>query len=217
MNKIFKNILMWGFMALFPFHLLCLESREDIWFRWALSCLNENGDFQVMQPDTEHTIEGDYKIKAFIQPVEPAYIYLYHYNSRRELSILFPGNFDSPEKNFRPLTKIYIPAQKGKWLESSGGEETYLLIASRLPLKRLEALTHDYLKTPADDTYKMVQKILAEIKGIQSRINPFTLEVKGSYNFIGNLRGDEEKIAYFASEIKGTGLYACTVKFTTSP
>ena len=129
--------------------------NDTIVFRWALyvkdKAINagEKDTETIIKIGEENQVKPGQRIKFLFQPLTQTYIYLFLYTSKREMLLLFPGDFTLFE-NKRYFNDYYLFPPDREWrpLPGGSGREEFFLIASNKRHKDLEDLV---LRTGKED------------------------------------------------------------------
>ena len=141
----------------------------------------EKADLKVKISTTKG---GDYpvyykgeKIKFYIQVTIPLYVYLYDINSKGEVSLLFPYQRDSEQRELVPGTVYVIPSEKDNFefeVEPPFGMDAVKAFASTVEL-RVPQLTRSVATRSYDGNKRAIMKKRKEVQKELSRmesINP---------------------------------------------
>ncbi len=189
---------------------------DSIAFRWAFVAQaggKEKKKISVVHHDTT-LFTGDH-LKLFVRLDRPAYIYIFLYNSKQELKLLFPYTFEQFTKDYATDKNYFIP--KGReWfnLDKNTGEETFYLLASRNRLPEIENLYMHYNK--AEDKQSAADQLLTEISNLKKQTRKFATLAEKPVAIAGNVRGEEAytdrtDISQMATEIEALGFYSKTI------
>ena len=192
-------------------------------FKWAFVVVrNEPGGRDkimniselVSNPGSEKPIitSGD-KLSFYVEPGESTYVYIFIVDSINNLELIFPTSMDETvmKSEFKTGKRNYIPG-KHEWFsfDDKTGTETFYILASSSPLKKLEKLMRNYINAEGDqETTK--QMILNEIKGQKNSV-AFSKPVEEPISFGGQIRSIKIDIATLAVEVKTKDLYSKTIK-----
>ena len=129
---------------------------------WAFFLKDGDGKVKSLEFDEpEHFSAGDL-LRIYVQLQEKTYIYLYLYDSRQDLYLVFPPTPDFYADSFPAWEKYYIPSGRGWFtLDNGTGKERFYLLAAKQRLLGLEGLTDQFLMDR--DDREMQDRLLAEI------------------------------------------------------
>jgi len=190
------------------------QNGQKIVFQWAFCALQKADADQnprVITRDTD--LKSGDRIKFFVKPESPCYLYLIYQSSQRELSVLYPLRFKQLDDRETWSDRQYIP-DGNQWfeLDEHTGREKFFLLASIQRLVDLETLVNQY--ESADKTKKsaLVDKITAEIRSLRKRHLRFKTYAEKPVTIIGNLRGGEQAMSAHTKDVAD---YAVEISTTT--
>jgi hypothetical protein len=161
----------------FPLRSVAAETDPSVDFRWAFAALTDRG--QKAQPITRDTAlkSGD-RLKIMIELTRPCFVYVFHFNERDGLTLLFPYSFQQFSADYRVRRKYYVPRDEA-WLQldQSKGEEVFHLLASGQRLNDLEDAYGAYEAAPAGDPARKAEaagKVIELIRAIRKQHREFT-------------------------------------------
>ncbi len=130
---------------------------------WAFFLKDGEGRLKSLEFDEpEHFAAGDL-LRIYLQLQEKTYVYLYLYDSRQDLYLVFPAAADFYAESFPSWEKYYIPSGRGWFtLDNGSGKERFYLLASKQRLMGLEGLTDQFLMDR--DDRQLQARLLDEIK-----------------------------------------------------
>jgi len=190
------------------------ENGERIVFQWAFCALQKADADQKPRVITRDTdLKSGDRIKFFVKPESPCYLYLIYQSSQRELRVLYPSRFKQLDGQQTRFGKQYIP-DGNQWfeLDEHTGREKFFLLASIQRLVDLETLVNRY--ESADKTKKpaLADKITTEIRNLRKRHLRFKTYAEKPVTIIGNLRGGEQTMS---AQTKDVADYAVEISTTT--
>ena len=167
-------------------------------FRWAL--INTKNIVKAVDCNDIVKISPNDKYKLFFQPVKNSYIYLYLFNSSKNLYCLFPKNPDD-FKNIRDKSyynkDFMIPLDKEYFnFGEKSGKENIFILASNTRLKKLENLTARFLKLKPGNTISKIKKdetkqsIVHEIKKMINETSQYDRNPTRQEPYAGIIRGE---------------------------
>ena len=157
---------------------------------------------------------GD-KIKFYFQPVNQCYLYLFLYDSQKELFLLFPRKFDFEYQ----IGDSYILPNENSWyvLDDNSGVEVFHFIVSDRRLTKLETVTKRYLtesRSYGKNNGKPSMKygILDEIRRLIKENSFLAGVAEKPVSIAGDFRGLFEEFDGSGKKIVATGVYAKTIR-----
>ncbi len=185
-----------GGLAIIIFFLLALPaySVDEMVFRWALIKHHDSAPDQVVDFSETPVVRSGDEFRVFIEPLSGAHIYLYLYDSEKNLSLLFPADFSVFSSDEYNGQASYIPPP-GNWftIPNSTGTERFYLLASEQRLEALEQLTTDYYASPHAESRAA---LWTEIKSLRKKYSQLTAEaevgvpIAGTIKSYGNITPD---------------------------
>lgn len=202
-------------LAILPMPVAVAQSDSDsLQFYWAFVAYS-NPDVRppskaiVIERDTV-LYSGDY-FRLLVRPVRECYAYVFWYDSRKDLKILFPYTLDQFDKDWSSNELYYIPGGR-EWFqldEMKGQEELHLLV-SRERLLGLEQLLDSFTAAAGEGKDSLKMKVLNEIRETKRRFRTHKTFAERPTTIAGTVR-DPFDIAKYAKEIKGERFYSKTV------
>lgn len=195
------------------------EQNEIICFNWVFAVKDAQGQIKAIDFNTRTKLTSKDLFKIFLQPIKNAYIYLYFYDSEKQLSLIFPKSIDFFSGNYGPGVKYFIP-EHAKWfsVNDSSGVEKFFLIVSKDRLYKLEDLTKEYATIYNDgssSSYKInaaKQKVLDEMTNIKQQNSTFAVLAEKPIPIAGSIRGENAKIESCAIHVEAEVFYAKTIR-----
>lgn len=188
-------------------------------FRWAFTAMSIRGGKRITRQVTQDMIlkSGD-QLKMMVEPERRCFVYLFHYDRRNGVKLLFPYTLRQFEGYYHPERRYYIP-RGDAWfrLDNNPGREVFYLAASATRLKELEK---DYLRYESARGASKVEAataLLDRIKELGKKHRELCSPAERPVPIGGALRSVEDvrdsnrlDIATFADEIVSTGFVART-------
>jgi hypothetical protein len=207
-------------ILMIPAAIICEEPAQDmVCFNWAFVFKDGKGTTRSIDFSTQvNTLKAGDRLKIYLEPVHNAFIYLFLYDSEKELFLLFPR---TPEEFYTYYTYgrgYYIPDDEvWFYLKEEGGMEIFYLIVSRNRCERLESAAKVYLllqekksaPNPALNSAK--QAVLDEIRSLRKHNSVFKGLVEKPVIIAGDYRGDKT-ILQCAFRIEVENFYAKTIR-----
>jgi hypothetical protein len=197
------------------------EKGQDrgILFLWAFGAIVQKEHTPKLIPVAQDmALKSGDRIKFFVKPEKKCFVYLIYHNSQGEVTVLFPYRFENLNFDALPAQEYYIP--KGdKWfeLDEHTGHETFYLLASPSPLRRLQDLINQYETADGPTKEELVKTILVEIRKLRWENRNFKTYAERPVTTMGNLRGGKTvatggapDVADLAVEISGETFYGRT-------
>lgn len=139
------------------------RAADQVVVTWAFFLKGGEGEVKSLGfAEAERFAAGDL-LRIYLQLQEKTYVYLYLYDSREDLYLVFPPSPDFYAGEFPAWQKFYIPSGRGWFtLDSGNGKERFYLLAANHRLIGLEGLTDQFLMDREDRV--MQARLLDEIK-----------------------------------------------------
>lgn len=178
-------------------------------FKWAILHRDQQGKVEVLNFNNSPTVRSGDSLRIFVWPLKGVFIYIYLYDSKKDLSPLFP----QPTEIYKIGKPYYIPDEDGWFeLDTKKGIETFYLIASKKPLTDLEQLTKEYIGAPPDKKAAAQSSLHTEIKNVRKRFRKFTTLGEKTVSFIGTAREVELKPDHLAIQVEAENFYGKTLR-----
>lgn len=182
-------------------------------FKWAFIHRINYSDVEVLDFSKKVTLFSGDCLKIFVKPIQNAFIYIYLYDSQKQLSLLFPESFKDFEKNYRSGESYFVPGEDWFILDENLGIETFYLLASETRLTDLEKLTMEYLNAPKRKKEKLKLNVLLEIKTVKKNFSQFKTVAEKPVPIAGSVRGINENIEGKAYQVEALQFYGKTLRF----
>lgn len=167
------------------------------------------------------TLPGGTHLKIYLKPVKNAYIYLFHYDTGKQLSLLYPGSPDYYDE-YLPMEIDFFLPDETKWytLDEKKGIEYFYLIASTSRLLSLESLTRTYLtsikaKSSPDKIIQSREAIINTLLEIRKKSSTLATPAERPIPITGNIRDEKkepELIISLGTEITAGEIYGKTIR-----
>jgi len=195
------------------------QKDPEVEFKWAFATLSPGGGEPVAVKQDTALKSGD-QLKMMIELRKKCFVYVFHYNPKDGMKLLFPYTLAQFESDYRPEHRYYIP-RGDIWfkLDNNPGRESFYLVASA---KRLADLEKEYLRcesgSPAERA-EASRAVLDRIRALRKEHREFTSPAERPVPIGGAVReiipGESQipkrvDIASFADEIASTGFVART-------
>lgn len=135
---------------------------EQVGVAWAFFLKDGEGQVKSLAFDEAERFAAGDLLRIYLQLQEKSFVYLYLYDSRGDLYLVFPPTPDFYSGDFPAWQKFYIPSGRGWFtLDSGNGKERFYLLVANRRLIGLEGLTDQFLMDREDR--EMQESLLAEI------------------------------------------------------
>jgi len=167
--------------------------QEGIHFRWAFGAIKHTPQglrFEIICRDT--SLKSGDRIKFFIQRQSRCHVYLFHRNTRGEISLLFPYRFDTSPDRPDVSAPFYIPAGN-RWfeLDEHEGLERFYLLASTRRLVSLEDLVNRYEGANGTRKMQLSKQVIDKIHKLRKQNMKFKTQAERPLAVTGTMRGTE--------------------------
>jgi hypothetical protein len=183
------------------------RAAEHTGVAWAFFLKDGEGQVKSLGFDQPESFDAGDLLRIYLQLQEKTYVYLYLYDSRGDLYLVFPPAPDFYGGDFPAWQKFYIPSGRGWFtLDSGNGKERFYLLAANHRLIGLEGLTDQFLMDREDRA--MQARLLAEIdREIALLGQPANLEQSPlPVPYSTGLAGSREPLpGSFANQTRGDG------------
>jgi len=199
--------------------LFAADRNSSIRFSWAFLFQGKDGVTRPIDYDRRVVrLQSGDKLKIYLRPQDACHIYLYLYDSRKDLFLLFPESFGSGEANPRVTKNFELPGVNSWYsLDEQLGVETFYLIVSALPLEGLEERTKQYFKELTNQggnsqivTYKY--GVLDEIKRLIKESSYLSEAAEKPIAVAGDFRGIREERDLNGVHIEAAEIYVKTIR-----
>jgi len=128
---------------------------SQIAFRWAFIHQSPNSENEVIDFAERPTVNSGDKLQIYLRPESEVYLYLFLYDTHKDLYLLFPESPDYYTSTKLEEGDIYIPGKFDwfEWDDSRGTERIYLLASSER-LTDIEEKTKRYMNSNQDAKLK---------------------------------------------------------------
>jgi len=162
-------------------------SGAPVSLTWAFVRLEKDGGKTVVDFSAHPIVRAGDRLQVYIEPLTRMHIYLFLFDSSRDLSLLYPPAPRSPPVPGGAGQGWMLP-DKEQWftIDEKTGEEQFFLLASTARLSRLEDLTAAWLKNPKSADAKA--RVLDEIKEQRRRHSSLTGQVEKGVPMAGTFQ-----------------------------
>jgi len=195
------------------------DLSPEVDFLWAFAVTSVRDGKIDTQPITRDMVlkSGD-QIKMMVDLCKRCFVYVFHYNQRDGVKLLFPGELQQFDMDYEPERRYYIPPGESWFrLDENPGREVFYLVASA---KRLDELEKAYLRhesAGAPLKAETAKALVDKIRELRKEHRELGSPAERPVSIGGVLRGFEKgrdpnrfDIAAFAVEIMSPGLVART-------
>ncbi len=174
--------------------LFAQEEQADLSFKWAfVGVLDPSGRRKVVSIQRDTIMVSGDQFKLYVEPVVECYVYVIWYDSKKDLHMMFPYDFEQFSEDWEEGKNYFIP--KGReWyaLDENKGREVLYLLAAKDRLKELEELVALYTAASDDEKEIAKAKVLNELRNIRKRFRKHASFAEKPVSIAGNVRGSNE-------------------------
>ncbi|MFQ5797928.1 MAG: DUF4384 domain-containing protein [Bacteroidota bacterium] len=175
-----------------PGVLIAQDEQTDVSFKWAfVGVLDPSGRKKVVPIQRDTVLASGDQFKLYVQPViTNCYVYMIWYDSKKDLHMMFPYDFEQFSTDWVEGKNYYIP--KGReWyeLDENKGREVLYLLAAKDRLKELEELLKQYASASGDEKEVAKARVLNELRDVRKRFRKHTTLTEKPAIIAGNVRG----------------------------
>ncbi|MCK5568520.1 MAG: DUF4384 domain-containing protein [Spirochaetes bacterium] len=212
---LFLFVISIGLLLILPEVIIADTQNDDSLssFKWAFIHQKKSGDIEVLDFSKTVTVFSGDRLRIFIQPIQNVFIYIYFYDSQKQLSLLFPESFKDFKKSYKSGKSYLMPGEEDWFmLDDNAGIETFYLLASEKRLIDLERLTMDYLKASEKKKEMLKFNVLSEIKTVKKNFSKFKTVAEKPVPIAGSARGINENIEGKAYQVEARQFYGKTLR-----
>jgi len=204
------GIVLLGLVAAFGGAVANETVEDSVSLRWALGARDAAGaEPSAIKRDTR--LEGGTGLKFLVEPLSAGSVYLILLDSTDDVHVLYR---ESATRNDNGGEPAYIPPGK-EWfeLDDSAGLETFFLLASTVPLEKLDNLL-DELNAAGESSAELGTQIVAEIRRLHKAHRQFSRPIEKPVMIGGQTRGEMDAasaIDQLAVEITAERFYGKTI------
>ena len=189
-------------------------TQDTLLFKWAFIHSPKNGKAKIIDFKQKPSISCGDSLQLFLQPLRNTYIYLYLFDSKKELDLIFPENIDFYTKNYQDGIEFFIPADTTQrfLVDDNIGMEQFYLLASSKRLIDLENITKKYLKNRKN--MEIMAELLEKIKTLRRKYSGLTTTVEKGIPIAGTIRtrGTKTGMAGMIIQVKAINFYGKTLR-----
>lgn len=181
--------------------------------KWAFVGIEKSGQKRVIDFATSPTVRSDDRLQVYIEALTSAHVYLFLYDSNKDLTLLYPENPRAPAAPVGAGGGRILPAED-EWFafDAAAGEEQFYLLASVKRLSRLEDLTAAWVKNQKSAEAKA--RVLEEIKAQRRLHSGLTAAVEKGVPMAGTFQSRAMGPEFLgeATLVEAKGFYARTLR-----
>jgi hypothetical protein len=174
---------------------------------------SSDSENQVIDFAERPTVRSGDKLQIYFRPESEIYLYLFLYDTHKDLYLLFPDSPDYYENSKLEQEDIYIPGDfdSFEWDDSKGTERFYLL-ASNERLVDIEEKTKRYIDSNQDG--KLKSQLYDAIVSLRKQKSNLTAPSEKPVAIAGTVRtrGSGTDIAGQATLVEAESFYAKTLR-----
>ena len=212
-------------IALLLFTVLCAFAQtgenESMVFQWGILMKLKDGSTNALDlSQRDVSLDPGEHYQIVLRPMRHANLYLFRNDTANgTLQMLFPADASSFSSDYEEGVRYTAPG-KDSWF-SGEKDDTFeiILVASCMPLKRLETLAKTYLtllriSKDETDVKNARMDVLDEIRALKKKHSVFASASERPVPIAGDPRGEEEEVLLFGAHIETADFYAKTIRFT---
>ncbi len=181
--------------------------------KWAFIGLEKGGQKRVIDFAANPSVRAGDRLQVYLEALTSAYIYLFLYDSNKDLTLLYPENPRAPAAPVGEGGGRILPAED-EWFafDATAGEEQFYILASAKRLSRLEDLTAAWARNQKSAEAKA--RVLEEIKAQRRLHSGLTAAVEKGVPMAGTFqtRALAPEILGEATLVEAKGFYARTLR-----
>ncbi|MBU0676252.1 MAG: DUF4384 domain-containing protein [Proteobacteria bacterium] len=181
-------------------------------FNWGLIHQDKNGVQKILDFSSSPEIATGDSLRIYVRPLENVYVYLYLFDSSKDIALVFPESPDFYEQQPSFLgNEFYIPSSE-TWfdiVDPTGIENFYLLAASER-LISLEKATAKYMNDEGNAELRAT--LLEEIKQIRQSHSNFTKIAEKGISIAGTMRTRAISTIGEATMVEAETFYSKTLR-----
>ncbi len=189
------------------------DTAGQIAFRWAFVHHSPDSKKEIIDFAKRPEVSSGDKLQVYLRPESEVYLYLFLYDTHRDLYLLFPDSPDYYQSTRLEEEEIYIPG-KYDWFEwdDSKGTERFYLLASSKRLTDLEEKTERYVSSNQDR--KLKSQLYDAIALLRKKRSNLTAPSEKPVAIAGTIktRGAGSALAGKAILVEAESFYAKTLR-----
>ncbi|MCX7038232.1 MAG: DUF4384 domain-containing protein [Spirochaetes bacterium] len=190
------------------------QGGATLTLKWALIGLEKGGTKRVIDFSATPSVRAGDRLQVYIEALTSAYVYLFLYDSNKDLTLLYPEAPRAPALPGGEGGGRLLPGEE-EWFafDEARGEEQFYLLASTKRLARLEDLTAAWVKNTKSAEAKA--RVLDEIKAQRRLHSGLTAAVEKGVPMAGTFQSRALKpdIIGEATLVEAKGFYIRTLRF----
>ncbi len=191
-----------------------IQAGGALLLKWAFIGPLKGGQKKVIDFATSPSVKAGDRLEVYLEALSSAYVYLFLYDSTRDLTLLYPENPRAPALPGGEGSGRILPGED-EWytFDAATGEEQFYLLASTKRLSRLEDLTAAWMKNQKSAEAKA--RVLDEIKAQRRLHSGLTAAVEKGVAMAGTFqsRAMGPEIVGDATLVEAKGFYTRTLRF----
>ena len=190
------------------------DTAGQIAFRWAFVHHSPDSKKEIIDFAKRPEVSSGDKLQIYLRPESEVYLYLYLYDTHRDLYLLFPETPDYYKgMQLEEEEDIYIPSKYDwfEWDDSKGTERIYLLASSKR-LTDLEEKTEKYISSNQDG--KLKSQLYDTIVSLRKQRSNLTAPSEKPVAIAGTIRtrGSGSELAGKAILVEAESFYSKTLR-----
>jgi hypothetical protein len=189
------------------------QAGATLALKWAFIGLEKGGQKRVIDFATSPTVRAGDRLQVYIEALTSAHIYIFLYDSNKDLTLLYPENPRAPAAPGGEEGGRILPGEE-EWFafDAAAGEEQFYLLASAKRLSRLEDLTAAWVKNQKSAEAKA--RVLEEIKAQRRLHSGLTAAVEKGVPMAGTFqsRAMGPELLGEATLVEANGFYTRTLR-----
>jgi len=189
------------------------DTADQIAFRWAFVHHSPGSEKKIIDFTKRLAVSSGDELQVYLRPESEVYLYLFLYDTHRDLYLLFPDSPDYYERTRLKEEDIYIPG-KYEWFEwdESKGTERFYLLASSKRLTDLEEKAERYINSNQDG--KLKSQLYDAIVSLRKQRSNLTAPSEKPVAIAGTIktRGAVSELAGKAVLVEAESFYSKTLR-----
>jgi hypothetical protein len=189
------------------------QAGATLALKWAFIGLEKGGQKRVIDFATSPTVRAGDRLQVYIEALTSAHIYIFLYDSNKDLTLLYPENPRAPAAPGGEEGGRILPGED-EWFafDAAAGEEQFYLLASAKRLSRLEDLTAAWVKNQKSAEAKA--RVLEEIKAQRRLHSGLTAAVEKGVPMAGTFQSRAMGPEFLgeATLVEANGFYTRTLR-----
>ena len=180
-------------------------------FKWAFIHRDQDGKTKTVDFKDKVVMRKGDGLRVYLEPLSGVYLYLYMFDSQKQLRCIFPSSPDFYEKKIEVGHSYLLPSDE-KWfiMDEQAGTENFFLLASSTRLVDIENLTKKMIAVPGDAEIKA--RLLDEIKTVRRSKGDFSTPVEKGVPIAGTVIAVTRGPSSEATMIEASVFYSKTLR-----